>query len=822
MPRFLTALCTLVLLGLLVLPTRVAAQEGYQMPPDNLKKLADVPPTPGVSISPDQTHMLMMERASLPSIEELAQPELRLAGIRINPRTNGPSRTSYFTNLALHNIDGSNERPIQGIPANARIGDVRWSPDGRHIGFLVTSADRLDLYVANVATAQAKKAVDAAINDAYGTPYTWTPDSRSMIVRAIPADRGNAPEPPLAPASPIIQDNNGDEAPARTYQDLLQNAHDEALFKHYMTAQLMHVSLDGSTKALTEPGLWRSFSPSPSGEFLLTQSINEPFSYLVPAFRFGNTINIVDMNGNVVQTIAELPLAEQVPTGFGSVPTGIRSIAWRADAPASLYWAEALDGGDARAEVPYRDAVYMLEAPFTEDAVELMKLPLRYGGIMWGQDNLAIASEFWWKSRTRRMYLVNPQNPQAEADLLFDLSYEDRYNDPGSPVMTQNAYGRYVLDLADNGRSIYLTGQGASPEGNRPFLRKLNLESRETEELFRSESPYYERVIDLIDADKMHLLTLRESETEPANYFIRDLKRNDMQQITDFPHPYPELAEIQKEFITYTREDGVQLTATLYLPANYEAERDGPLPTFLWAYPREFKSASAAGQVTSSPHQFKRVSYWGAVPYVTQGFAILDNASMPIIGEGDEEPNDSFVKQLVMNAQAAIDEGVRRGVVDPNRVAIGGHSYGAFMTANLLAHSDIFRAGIARSGAYNRSLTPFGFQAEERTFWEAPEIYFAMSPFMHADKVDEPILLIHGEADNNSGTFPIQSKRFYNALKGHGQVARLVMLPHESHGYRAYESIMHMLWETNTWLDTHVKNAPEREPGVPVQAPTGR
>lgn len=822
MPRPITALCTLVLLGLLVLPTHVAAQEGYQMPPDNLKKLADVPPTPGVSISPDQTHMLMMERASLPSIEELAQPELRLAGIRINPRTNGPSRTSYFTNLALHNIDGSNERPIQGIPANARIGDVRWSPDGRYIGFLVTSADRLDLYVANVATAQAKKAVDAAINDAYGTPYIWTPDSRAMIVRAIPADRGNAPEPPLAPASPIIQDNNGDEAPARTYQDLLQNAHDEALFKHYMTAQLMHVSLDGSIKALTEPGLWRSFSPSPSGEFLLTQSINEPFSYLVPASRFGNTINVVDMDGNVVQTIAELPLAEQVPTGFGSVPTGIRSITWRADAPASLYWAEALDGGDARAEVPYRDAVYMLEAPFTGDAVELMKLPLRYGGIMWGQDNLAIASEFWWKSRTRRMYLINPQNPQAEADLLFDLSYEDRYNDPGSPVMTQNAYGRYVLDLADKGRSIYLTGQGASPEGNRPFLRKLNLESRETEELFRSEAPYYERVIDLIDADKMHLLTLRESETEPANYFIRDLKRNDMQQITDFPHPYPELAEIQKEFITYTREDGVQLTATLYLPAGYEAERDGPLPTFLWAYPREFKSASAAGQVTSSPHQFKRVSYWGAVPYVTQGFAILDNASMPIIGEGDEEPNDSFVKQLVMNAQAAIDEGVRRGVVDPNRVAIGGHSYGAFMTANLLAHSDIFRAGIARSGAYNRSLTPFGFQAEERTFWEAPEIYFAMSPFMHADKVDEPILLIHGEADNNSGTFPIQSKRFYNALKGHGQVARLVMLPHESHGYRAYESIMHMLWETNTWLDTHVKNAPEREPGVPVQAPTGR
>lgn len=823
MPRSLITFCSLVLLSLLVLPASVQAQDGYQMPPANLKKLADVPPTPRVSVSPSQSHMLLMEQASLPPIEELAQPELRLAGLRINPRTNGPSRVRFaYTGLTLHNMDGTNERPITGIPTGTKISDVKWAPNGQHIAFIVTSTDRLDLYVASVETAAATPMLDAAVNDAYGSPFSWAPDSKSLVVRAIPANRGAAPEPPLAPSSPIIQENTGEEAPARTYQDLLQNAHDEALFKHYITTQLMRVNLGRTATPLGDAGLIRSFSTSPDGNYLLTQSINEPFSYLVPAYRFGNTINVLDADGDLVKTIAELPLAENVPTGFGSVTTGIRSISWRADAPATLYWAEALDGGDARAEVDYRDAVYMLEAPFSGDAVELTKLPLRYSGIFWGKDDFAIALDGWWKTRTRRMYIINPEKPGSKRDVLFDLSYEDRYSDPGSPSMIQNEYGRYVLEFADKGRSLYMMGQGASPEGNRPFLRKLNLESRETEELFRSEAPYYERVMGFVDTKKMHLLTLRESETEPANYYIRDLKKGTMQQITAFPHPYPELASIQKEFITYTREDGVQLSATLYLPPNYDKENDGPLPTFVWAYPREFKSANAAGQVTSSPYQFKRVSYWGAVPYVTQGYAILDNASMPIIGEGDEEPNDSFVKQLVMNAQAAIDEGVSRGVVDPNRVAIGGHSYGAFMTANLLAHSDLFRAGVARSGAYNRSLTPFGFQAEERTFWEAPEIYFAMSPFMHADKVDEPILLIHGEADNNSGTFPIQSKRFYHALKGHGQTARLVMLPYESHGYRAYESIMHMLWETNTWLDIHVKNAPEGEEGVPVRQPSGR
>ena len=799
----------------------VLAQDTYQRPPEDLAKLVDAPATPGVSLSPDQQHMLLMHPPSLSSIAELAEPELRLAGIRINPRNNGPSRARPYVKLGFKTLDGSAERPVTGLPDPARIRNVRWAPDGQHIAFTVDQTDRIDLYVADVATARARRVMEAPVNNAFwGAPYEWVSDSRTLIVRAIPGGRGAAPEKPLAPAGPIIQENLGEKAPARTYQDLLKNPHDEAVFAHYMATQVMRVPLDGEAVPLGEPGLVTYAAPSPNGQYVLVEATHKPFSYLVPAYRFPNRIRVLDLDGNLVKEIADVPLKEGVPTAFGSVPTGIRSIDWRADTPASLYWAEALDGGDARAEADYRDQIYMLEAPFDGTPTALVKLPLRYGGITWGDEGLALVNESWWSTRKRRVYVVDPSRPGAEPRVLFDVSFEDRYNNPGSPMRHRNAQGKSVLRMADGGKSIYMTGAGASPEGNRPFLRKLDLATGETEELFRSQAPYYERPITLVDDGGVKLMTLRETNTEPPNFFLRALGSDDPMAVTNFPHPYPELAAIHKESIQYKRDDGVPLSATLYLPAGYDAERDGPLPAFVWAYPREFKSADAAGQRSDSPHQFKRVSYWGAVPYVTQGYAVIDNASMPIIGEGEQEPNDTFREQLVLNAKGAIDEGVRRGVVDPERVAIGGHSYGAFMTANLLAHSDLFRAGIARSGAYNRTLTPFGFQAEERLFWEAPEIYYYMSPFMHVDKVNEPILLIHGEADNNSGTFPLQSRRYYNALKGLGKTARLVMLPHESHGYRARESIMHMLWETNRWLETYVKDAPPREE-MKVEGPTG-
>lgn len=820
--------CGLLVLvcSLLLGPLSARAQEGtegttqaYQRPPDALAQLVEAPATPSVSISPDRRHMLLMEQPGLPSIAELAQPELRLAGLRINPRNNGPSRSYAYTGLTLRGIDGADERAVTGLPDDARISSVQWSPDSRHVAFTVDGDERIDLYVAAVADGRARRLLDAAVNNAYyGSPFDWVSDSRSLVVRTVPADRGDVPPELAVPSGPVVQENIGKTAPARTYQDLLQDEHDARLFEHYLSTQLVRVGLDGEVTPLGGPKLVTSAVPSPDGRYVLVESVHRPFSYLVPAYRFPQRIEVLDVEGRLVQQIADLPLAEEVPTGFGSVPTGIRSIQWRADAPATLYWVEALDEGDARKEAEVRDRVFMLPEPFTAAPTPLVTLPLRYAGVEWGED-FALVSEYWWSTRKQRTYVVDPAAPGAEPRVLFDVSMEDRYNDPGDPVTVPTPQGTRVLLTADDGRSIFLTGNGASPEGNRPFVRRMDVETGETEELFRSEAPYYEDPVTLLDIEPVTLLTRREAVTEPPNYFVRNLEAGTATQVTDFAHPYPELAGIQKEFVTYEREDGVQLTATLYLPAGYDRERDGPLPAFVWAYPREYKSADAAGQVDDSPYRFNRVSYWGAVPWVTQGYAVIDDASMPIVGEGEAEPNDTFVEQLVSSARAAIDMGVERGVVDPDRVAVGGHSYGAFMTANLLAHSDLFRAGIARSGAYNRTLTPFGFQAEERTFWEAPEVYFEMSPFMHADDVNEPILLIHGAADNNSGTFPMQSERYYNALKGLGKTARYVSLPHESHGYRARESVLHMLWEMNRWLGTYVKEAPPRE--TTVEQPSG-
>jgi len=780
--------------------------ESYKMPPKAIADLIDAPPTPSVKIGPENTWMLIMDQPALPSIEELARPELRLAGIRFNPNTNASSRSWHYTGLTLKNIKTGKEYSFSGIPQQVRIRHVEWSPDGKYVAFTVLHDDGLRLWVASVKSKTARKLYSGRLNGIYGSPYQWFPDSKTLICRIVNPDRGPAPEEPDIPIAPVIQETTGEKAPARTYQDLLQNPYDEKLFDYYASSQLITITINGNSSKIGEKGIFRDVSPSPDGKYILVQRIHRPFSYLVPAYRFPYQVMIIDRQGNLVKKIADLPLAENIPVGFDAVPIGPRSFQWRADVPATLIWVEAQDEGDPDKQADIRDKVFMLTAPFTSEPNPLISLKYRFAGIDWGSNELALASAFWWKNRKVRTWIIKPDIAEAEPKLLFDRSYEDRYSDPGRPVMTRSSFGTSVLKMDDKSSAMFLSGTGASPEGNFPFLDKLYLSSLKTERLWQCEAPYYEYFIRFLDEKGNRFITRRESKTEPPNLFIRQSNSDEVKSITSFPHPTPQLKNIQQELIKYQRDDGIQLTATLYLPPDYNPDKDGPLPMLMWAYPREYKSAKAAGQVKDSPYKFTRIRWSRPHLWLTQGYAILDGPTMPIIGEGDQEPNDTFVKQLVASAKAAVDEVVSRGVADPERIAIGGHSYGAFMTANLLVHSDLFAAGIARSGAYNRTLTPFGFQSEERTFWEAPEIYFAMSPFMHAQKVNEPILLIHGAADNNSGTFPIQSKRYYHALKGHGVKARLVMLPYESHGYRARESIMHTLWEMTEWLGKFVKN----------------
>ena len=541
---------------------------------------------------------------------------------------------------------------------------------------------------------------------------------------------------------------------------------------------------------------------------LVNITIHRPFSYLVPVYRFPMRVDVLDIHGKTISVLRDMPLAESLPKGFGAVLTGPRSFDWRADAGAVIYYVNALDGGDPKAAADFRDEIFTMDAPFNQSAQSLMQLDLRYAGIMWGNDHIALAYTREWGTRRTTTWLMNPDKPAAPKKII-DRLYEDRYSDPGSPMLHRNKYGRNVLLFGQDGETVFLSGVGASPDGDRPFVDEFNLMNGQSKRLWRSDSPYYERPVTMIDGEKQVVLTSRETTEEPVNYYLRNMADGSVDPVTNFTHPYPQMKGVYKEMITYKRHDGIDLSATLYLPPGRKPG-DGPLPLLMWAYPREFKTAKAASQVVGSPHRFVRISPTSPLIMLSYGYAVLSGPTMPVIGEGDKEPNDTYIKQLVSSAQAAADEMVKRGITTPDQMAIGGHSYGAFMVANLLAHSDIYQAGIARSGAYNRTLTPFGFQAEERTFWEAPEVYFAMSPFMHTQKVNEPILLIHGEADNNSGTFPVQSKRYYHALKGHGATAKLVMLPHESHGYRARESVMHMLWETANWLDTYVKKGDKK------------
>ena len=782
-------------------------QAGYQMPAKAIADLIDAPPTPGVSISPDDRWMLLLDRPSLPSIEEVAQEELRLAGIRINPRTNGSSRSSYYTGMTVSSIlDSKKTKAVQGLPANARMESVSWSPDGSVITFLNSVSNGIELWAIDVATAQARRLTDAVINDATGGAYAWFSDSKTLMFKQILPNRGEAPRKPSAPAGPAIQSNEGAAAPVRTYQDLLSNQYDETLFEYYTTGQLTLLDLATGKTTPFATGIFSDFTPSPDGNFVLVSQIKKPFSYIVPYYSFPESVTIYDRNGTAVRQVADLPAAENIPKGFNAVPTGPRSFTWRSDKPASLYWVEAQDGGDPKQPAEVRDRMFYLEAPFTGEPQSSIAFNLRYGGVTWGTDNLAIAYESWWQTRQSITRRWQPGNPAAAPVVLFDRSYEDRYNDPGRFETTRNKYGESVLLTSDGGQSLFLTGQGASPEGNRPFVDKFDIETRAMTRLWRSEAPYYETPIAITDEEKGIVLTRREANYEVPNYYLRNLNSGQLTQLTRFPNPFEALAGVTRELIKFKRTDGLEMTGTLYLPAGYDKERDGQLPVLMWAYPREYKSADAAGQVSGSPYEFIRTSWASPVLWVTQGYAVFDNVAMPIVGEGDKEPNETFVEQLRANAEAAINTVVDMGIGDRNRIAVGGHSYGAFMTANLLAHTDLFAAGIARSGAYNRSLTPFGFQAEERTYWETPETYFKMSPFNFADKIKEPLLLIHGEADNNSGTFPMQSERMYAALKGHGATVRLVMLPHESHGYRARESVMHMAWEMNQWMEKYVKN----------------
>lgn len=805
--------CQKTLLGLTLaalLSPLPAAADGYQTPPPELAALVDAPRTPQQSLSPQQNIVLQISRPGLPSIADVAQPELRLAGLRLNPKMRAYSQFNFGNGLSLLDIASGKSRPVSGLPARPRIADHHWAPDGKHVALSLWGDKGVELWLLDVAAARAHRLGDFHLNASTGSGLAWMGDK--LLVKMLPARQGPAPIASGSPSGPNIQESQGGKlSQTRTYPDLLKTPYDANLLDYQLSSQLALADLNGKIHPIGSPDRFLSVEPSPNGQYLLATRLQRPYSTLVPLIRFPQRIEVLDLKGRSVHVVAQRPLLERMPSGNDAVETGPRAVGWREDAPATLFWAEAQDGGDPGVPAKTRDALFLQTAPFQKPPFKLQELASRFAGIQWGRDDLALVSEYWWKTREIKIWRVRPGEANGAAELLNQRSSEDRYADPGTPTMVVGRNGQSLLQTSPDGNSLYLLGEGASPEGDRPFIDKLDLTSKQTTRLWRSQAPWYEQPLAVLDKAQRVLLSREQMET-PPNLYVKTLGEKDgLRQLTFFPHPAPQLKGVQKQQLRYKRADGVDLTGTLYLPPGYEPKRDGPLPMLMWAYPAEFKSADAAGQVTDSPYRFNRVGYWGPEAMLARGYAVLDDPSMPIIGAGKQEPNDSYLPQLKMDAQAAVDEVVRLGVADRDRIAIGGHSYGAFMTANLLAHTRLFRAGIARSGAYNRTLTPFGFQSEERNFWQAKDVYQTMSPFNYADQIKDALLLIHGEADNNPGTFPIQSERLYQALQGLGGTVRLAMLPAESHGYRARESILHMLWEEDRWLDQYVKHAKPRE-----------
>jgi dipeptidyl aminopeptidase/acylaminoacyl peptidase len=783
----------------------------YQKPPQSIVSLVEAPSIPAIMVSSDGELMLLLDIPDMPSVVELSQPEVRLAGLRINPATNSQNKISVYTGVRLKITSTNTEQSFTGLPGNLKIADITWSPDESKIAFSNTSATGVELWVADLKTLQAKRLSNFYLNDTYGKPFTWTPDGNNILGKFQDDNRKASRNAPAIPVGPVIQESLGRSSPVPTYQDLLKNAYDESSFDYYFSSQLKQVDMDGKAANYLQPGITRSFEYSPDGQYVIVSVISKPYSYVVPINLFPFSTSIYDKDGKLIKKLFDAPAADNIPAGFDAVPKGPREFGWRADKGSVLFWVEAQDNGNPSQQATVRDVVFTQNAPFTQNPYRLAECYYRFNSINWGDDKLAIVTEKWTRTRAERRVFIKPSNETFRVN-LFDRYYEDGYSDPGIFVTKKNEYKRDVLltefnslkRLTDQDNvNIFSISDGASPEGDRPFILRFNIKTKIRDTLFRSQAPYYERPV--FFANDKFILISREAADSVKNYYRVTLADKKYQAITDFKNPFPELIGVKKQQINYTRLDGISLGGILYLPKDYKTG-DAPLPVLMWAYPREFKTVAAAGQVKGSPYQFTKLGWGSPVYWVTRGYAVLDNADMPVVGESNKEPNDTFVEQIRYNAEAAINEMVKMGIADPKRIAIGGHSYGAFMAANLLAHTNLFAAGIARSGAYNRSLTPFGFQAEERTYWQAPVLYNRMSPFSYADKIKTPLLLIHGEADNNAGTYPIQSERLYSALKGLGATTRLVILPAEAHSYRAKESVLHMMWEMDQWLETYVKN----------------
>jgi dipeptidyl aminopeptidase/acylaminoacyl peptidase len=765
-----------------------------------------------------------MSELQYPPMSRVAEPYLRLAGVRVEPRNHSKHDTpggygirSCATDFTLVDVASAQETKV-ALPAGACPDTPIWSADGTRFVFENATADAVELWIGDASNGSVHRLGDFRLNPMFGMDVQWLADQKSLLVKMVPDDLGVAPGDTAVPFGPDIQESAGKTGESSTYEarDTLSSKHDEDLFDYYGTSQLAVVDAStGNAKRIGKPGVYADVNAAPDGQHALIQSIKKPYSYAVTYERFPNDVAVFDLTHGTQHVVASIPLTDRVPVQ--GVPEGPRDFDWRATEPATLIWAEALDKGDWKVTVPNRDKIMLSRAPFTAKPQEVARTQQRFVGFSWtATPSVAFMTEIDENRHWRHTAIVNVDDPKQKPRVLWDLSSDERYKNPGSFVYRALPNGVYVV--RQDGDTVYLRGQGASPKGDRPFLDRLDLKTLATERLFRSEATAYERFM-AFDGPSTQFLTWHESITDPPNAFLRKLGDKNAggdegeaqfatasQQITHVPDPTPIVRQIKKKLVNYKRKDGVDLSFTLYTPPNYkEGTR---VPAILYAYPLDYADPKQAGQVSGSQQSFTRLPYYRLM--LLAGYAVIDNAAFPIVGD-PKTAYDTYLDQLEADAQAAVDSAVATGVVDRDRIGVTGHSHGALMTANLIAHTDLFRAGVATSGSYNKTLTPFGFQSERRSVWAAQSVYLQASPFFFADKIKLPLLIVHGEDDANPGTEPVQARKLFQAIRGNGGTTRLVMLPHEPHWYTAMESNEQLVAEMLKWFDQYVKNAPPRQ-----------
>ena len=858
MNRAALVLRTLALTVLLcgILPLANAQEVEYKTPSQEAMEMILATPLSRITFNPamDMGAVYGKDEPYAGIAEIAAINEFKVAGLRLNADNFSQTRRGYYTKLELIKVPAGTLTAIEGLPANPRIHDFKWSPDGRTLCFLNDTPNEVELYKVDV-TAPAPAAVKInarPVNTIYGSSFAFL-DNQRIIYRSVPADLGAFPKAEL-PKGPIVMESFGKKSTYRTYQDLLKSPYDEAVYEYLCTAVL--AIYDGSaTRTVGEKGIIRSFTPSPDGNYLIVNTLHRPYSYSSSSMSFPSKTQLWDVEGNVVRVLKDLPPTppKNLDRPLGKKPhmdkdknlrkerkPSKNGFAWRTDMDAVLTWIETapspdgkeedLDRGPGRfrpdeekpedkdkPERTWFTSLYQCAAPFDLDQDKQLVFTSEYrlGRVFWGNATTALYSDRSTKQKLMRTFYINPSDTTVRRLLITEDTSLDTLG--GRPVIGEicldRATGRLKLDRKSS--CILLSGDNRPDENGdyMSFIDRITLKDGKLENVWMGKAPYKTLIAGIpeFDARSVRFIATKESPTDVPNYITVNVKKKKVKEIpfTGFVNNIPHYDRIRSEYLTYQREDGVHCTARVFLPADYDKERDGRLPVFMWTYPYEHKSVAQA-------ESRRRADRYGfAVPgrnkqifWCLNGFAVVLEWSMPIISEKNgAEPNEMFRKNLVMNAEAIIKALDEAGIGDPKRMSVGGHSYGGFMTGNLLAHTRLYKLGIANSGAYNRSLTPYGFQSEDRDYWKITEIYNAMSPFNYATQVKDAILLTHGQMDENTGTHPIQSERFYYAIAGHNGNARWLQLPYEGHGYAYKENLLHYFYTVESMLDKFVKNA---------------